>query len=192
MLVSLHRMQVSLHRAPLSLWECLCTLINFALHLSPKWQFANVCVLSKGSRLLIWVPWWPLWFKPSDNNAHKRGIRTGFICSIFLNCTCMHWRYLFSSFWLVLLCITDSRFIHISTNNLIFSFLWLSNIPLYIWTMSSLSIKPLKEEKQIHWVAFTIMLHFPKVTPLSVWHETGWNISRKAQFYWLKVSKETV
>ena len=38
---------------------------------------------------------------------------------------CVNIRYLFFSFWLTSLCMTVSRFIHISTNDPICSFLWL-------------------------------------------------------------------
>ena len=47
---------------------------------------------------------------------------------------------LFFSFWLTSLCMTDSRSIHLTTNNSV-SFLFMaSNIPLYICATSSLSI----------------------------------------------------
>ena len=65
------------------------------------------------------------------------------ICTIFLDSKylCTYMCYLFFSFWLISLCIiTLSRFIHVSTNNPILFFIWLTNIPLYICTWSSLSI----------------------------------------------------
>ena len=49
-------------------------------------------------------------------------------------------QYLFFSFWLTLLCMTDSRPIHFSANDLILSLLWLSDIPPCIRTTSYLSI----------------------------------------------------
>ena len=42
--------------------------------------------------------------------------------------------------FLTSLCMTDSRFIHITTNGQFRSFLWLSNTPLHVCTTSSLSI----------------------------------------------------
>ena len=47
-------------------------------------------------------------------------------------------QYLFFSFWLTSLCMTDSRFIHITTMMQFHSFSWLSDIPLSICTLSSL------------------------------------------------------
>ena len=46
----------------------------------------------------------------------------------------------FISFWLTSLCMAVSRSIHFSTNHPNNFFLWLSNIPLYMCTTSSLSI----------------------------------------------------
>ena len=64
---------------------------------------------------------------------------------------CINRWYLFFSFWLIALCITGSKFIKLELTWLYFesvqiqmdsihSFLWLSNIPLYTCTSSSLSI----------------------------------------------------
>ena len=53
--------------------------------------------------------------------------------------TCVSIQYLFFSFSLTSLCMTDSRSIHLNTNNSI-SFLFMTNIPLYICATSSLSI----------------------------------------------------
>ena len=54
---------------------------------------------------------------------------------------CINIRYLFFSFWLTSLCITGSRFTHLTRTTQICFSLWLSNIPLYICTTSSLSIR---------------------------------------------------
>ena len=48
--------------------------------------------------------------------------------------------YLFISFWLISLCIIGSRFIHFTRTDSNTFFLWLSNIPLYKCTTTSLSI----------------------------------------------------
>ena len=48
--------------------------------------------------------------------------------------------YLSCCVWLTSLSMTISRFIHVAAYGMIFSFLWLSNIPFYISTASSLSI----------------------------------------------------
>ena len=53
---------------------------------------------------------------------------------------CVNIQYLFFSFWLTSLCMTVSRSVHVSTNDPFCSFLWLSNIPLYIYTTSCLSV----------------------------------------------------
>ena len=53
---------------------------------------------------------------------------------------CVSIQYLFFSLWLTSLCRTDSRSIHLTTNNSISFLLWLSNIPLYTCATSSLSI----------------------------------------------------
>ena len=60
-----------------------------------------------------------------------------FISTIFLD---YNMWYLFSSFWFTSLCITGSRIIISLQLTQMHSFLWLSSIPLYICTMSSLSI----------------------------------------------------
>ena len=46
---------------------------------------------------------------------------------------CVNIRYLFFSFWLTSLCMTDSKSNHISKMTQFCFFLWLSNIPLYIY-----------------------------------------------------------
>ena len=58
-----------------------------------------------------------------------------FIHTTFLDSNiCVKKRYFFFSLWLTLLCMTDSRCIHIFTDDQISPFLWLSNISLYICT----------------------------------------------------------
>ena len=65
-----------------------------------------------------------------------------FICIFFLDSTYINiiW-YLSFCVWLTSLSMTMSRFIHVATNGIISFFLWLSNIPLYICTTSSISIQ---------------------------------------------------
>ena len=58
---------------------------------------------------------------------------------------CVSIQYLFFSFWLTSLCMTDTRSIHLITNSTILFPLWLSNIPFYICTTSSLSIHMLTD-----------------------------------------------
>ena len=57
------------------------------------------------------------------------------ICTIFLDSKylCTYMCYLFFSFWLISLCMTLSRFIHIFINDPTLFFLWLNNIPLYMY-----------------------------------------------------------
>ena len=70
-----------------------------------------------------------------------RFIRTILFFYFFLDSIiCVSIQYLFFSFWLTSLCMKDSRSIHLTTNNSISFFSWLSNIPLYICATSSLSI----------------------------------------------------
>ena len=63
----------------------------------------------------------------------------------FIPYICTSIRYLFFSFWLTSLCMTDSRSIHLTTITQFRFFLWLSNIPLYICATSSLSIQLLMD-----------------------------------------------
>jgi len=60
-----------------------------------------------------------------------------FTCTIFLNSTHMYYYTIFV--FLTSLCMTDSRSIHIPTNDPT-SFLFMANNPLHIYTMFSLSI----------------------------------------------------
>ena len=53
---------------------------------------------------------------------------------------CINILYLFYSFCITSLCITSSRFIHVSRTDSNSFFLWLSHIPLYICNTFSLSI----------------------------------------------------
>ena len=61
------------------------------------------------------------------------------IYSIFQHIFVNTW-YLFFSFWLSSLCMTVSRSIHVTANDIILFLLWLNNIPLYIYITSSLFI----------------------------------------------------
>ena len=62
------------------------------------------------------------------------------ICTLFLDpYICINILCLFS-FWLTSLCMTDCKSIHIAVNTQFHSFLWLSNVPLYLRITSSLLI----------------------------------------------------
>ena len=63
-----------------------------------------------------------------------------FICTIFLDSTYKRYHMVFVFLWLISLSMTISRSIPVAANGIILFFLWLSNIPLYICTTSSLSI----------------------------------------------------
>jgi len=59
-----------------------------------------------------------------------------FICTIFLDSThSVNKQYLFFSFGRSPLCKTGSRSIQVSTNGTLCSFVWLSNVLLYIYTI---------------------------------------------------------
>ena len=63
------------------------------------------------------------------------------ICPIFLDAIHMHdIQYLFFSFWVSSLCITDSRFIYLTTSDWDSFLFWLSDVSLCVCTTSSLSI----------------------------------------------------
>ena len=65
--------------------------------------------------------------------------------------------YIFFSFWLTSLCKTDSRSIHDSTKTQFHSFLWLNSIPLYICTISSLSITTLSPKLYLaEWLSLVL------------------------------------
>ena len=64
------------------------------------------------------------------------------ICTVFLDSTYKRYHMIFVFLWLTSLNMTIFRSIHVTANGIISFFLWLSNIPLYRYITSSLSILP--------------------------------------------------
>ena len=67
-----------------------------------------------------------------------------FINTIFLDSKYMHY-YTYLPFWLTSLCITSPRSIHLTRTDSNPFFLWLSNIPLYIYVYSRLNDKIIRQ-----------------------------------------------
>ena len=63
-------------------------------------------------------------------------------------------------FWTFFVSMVISRFIHVAANGIILLFLWLSNIPLYICTMSSLSIRQSMDTEIVpmSWLLWIVLL----------------------------------
>ena len=57
---------------------------------------------------------------------------SSFLPFFYIPYICINIQYLFFSFWLNSVCMTDSRFIHITTNDSV-PFLFMANIPIYIY-----------------------------------------------------------
>ena len=85
---------------------------NLLIYLSPSHQM-SICLFSVSVSLFL--------------------LQIGLSVLFFLDSNiCVNTQYLFFSFWLTSLYITFSRSLHGSANDTIYSFLWLSNIPLYV------------------------------------------------------------
>ena len=106
------------------LYTCLCICFNATLSICPTLFFPH-CV----HKSVLYVC------------ASIAALQIGTSVSFFyIPYVCVNIWYLLFSFWLTSLCITGSRFIHLTRTHSNSFLLWLSNIPFCICTTTSFSI----------------------------------------------------